>query len=109
MIATPELITSLRLLLGEDIPEGGTEADTLFTDSQLSSWISSAPNLDRAAYEGWKAKAANFAGLVNVTDGASSREFSDLLDNARAMVTIFSKSSGSNTTGRSRVGRIVRR
>lgn len=102
-------ITSLRLLLGEAIPEGGSEADTLFTDEALSVWIDSSPNLERAAYEGWRAKAGHFANLVTVTDGAASREFSDLLENARQMVSMYQRSSAGPTEGRARVGRIVRR
>jgi len=109
MAATPEQITQLRLLIGEPIPTGGSEDDTLFTDLQVRSWIDSNPDMERAAYDGWRAKAAQFANLVNVTDGASSREFGDLLDNARAMVTMYSRSSTGPTEGRARVGRIVRR
>jgi hypothetical protein len=107
-MATAEEITSLRYLLGEAIPAGGTEADTLFTDAQLTVWIDEGPTLERAAFEGWRSKAAQFANLVTVTDGAASREFSDLLENARAMVTMYQRSSAGPTEGRARVGRIVR-
>lgn len=109
MIATPELVEELRLKLGEAIPTGGVEGDTLFTDQQLKKLIEAAPFLDRAAYEGWRIKAANYANLVNVTDGAASREFSDLLDNARQMVSSYDRSQAGPTAGRTRVGRIVRR
>lgn len=108
-MATAEEITSLRYLLGEAIPEDGTEADTLFTDAQLAIWIDASPTLERAAYDGWRSKAAQFANLVTVTDGAASREFSDLLENARAMITLYQRSSAGPTEGRARVGRIVRR
>lgn len=101
-------IRQLRLLLGEPIPEGGSAADTLFTDAQLTIWIESSPDIERAAYDGWRAKAAHFANLVDVTDGAASRALSDLLGNARAMITLYARSSGGATSGRSRVGRIVR-
>lgn len=107
-MATAEQIASLRLLLGETIPEGGTEDDTLFTDAQISTWIEDNPSTERAAYDGWRAKAAQFANLVNVTDGASSREFSDLLENARQMVAMYQRSSSGPTEGRTRVGKIVR-
>lgn len=109
MAANPEQVTNLRAMLGESIPEGGSESDTLFTEDQIRSWIDSNPDLERAAYEGWRIKAAQYANLVNVTDGASSREFSDLLKNATEMVKMFAKSSAGPTEGRTRVGRIVRR
>lgn len=107
-MATPEQVTSLRLLLGETIPPGGTDEDTLFTDQQIGIWVDSNPDEERAAYDGWRAKAAQFANLVNVTDGAASRELGDLLTNARQMVSMYARSTSGPTEGRSRVGRIVR-
>ncbi len=101
-------ITELRLYLGEPIPEGGTAADTMFTDSQVGKWFDEAPNMDAAAYRGWKAKKAHFANLVNVTDGAASREMSDLLKNADNMIVMYRRTSVGVTAGRSRVGKIVR-
>lgn len=109
MQATPETVDSLRLKLGEAIPVGGTDADSLFTDAQLINLLLAAPFLDRAAYEGWKIKAAHFANLVNVTDGASAREFSKLYDNAISMLRAYDRSQPGPTSGRTRIGRIVRR
>ena len=108
MVAPPEQITALRALLGEQIPEGGTEADTLFSDELLSSWLLVNPDIERAAYDGWRAKAAEMANLVNVTDGAAVREFSDLHEHALNMVRLYQRSSAGPTEGRTRVGRIVR-
>lgn len=108
-MATPEQITQLRLLIGEAIPEGGSEGDTLFLDSQVRDWVDTNPDMERAAYDGWRAKAASFANLVDVADGASSRKLSDLLTNARQMVAMYARSSTGPTEGRARVGRIVRR
>jgi hypothetical protein len=108
-MATPEEVTALRGLLGEPIPDGGSDNDTMFTDGALMLLIDDAPDLDRAAWQGWRVKAANFANLVNVVDGASSREFSDLLANAQEMIKLYSRSSGGGlTVGRTRIGRIVR-
>lgn len=100
-----------RQLIGEVIPPGGTEADTLFTNEQVSQILfDSGDNMNRAVYEGWRIKAAHLANLVDVTDGNASREMSQLLDHAQDMIRIYSKSSGSYLTeGRTRVGRIVRR
>lgn len=109
MDATPENIEELRLKLGEAIPAGGSEGDTLFTNAHLERILLSAPFMGRATLEGWQIKAAHFAGLVNVTDGAASREFSDLLDNANQMVRMYSRVQEGPTEGRTRVGRIIRR
>lgn len=109
MNATPGDIDNLRLKLGEAIPAGGTAADTLFSDDQLTALLTAAPFIDRAAYEGWKIKAAHFSSLVNVTDGAASREFAKLFDNARDMMKSYDRATAGPTSGRTRVGRIVRR
>lgn len=109
-MVTPEQITELRLLIGESIPVGGSEVDSLLTNVQLTKMIEdSTGNLERAAYEGWRVKAAQFANLVDVTDGAASRSMSDLLKNATDMVKLYAKSSTGPTEGRTRVGRIVRK
>jgi hypothetical protein len=108
-MATPEEVTALRALLGETIPNGGSDDDTMFSDGALIVLIDDSPDLDRAAYQGWRIKMASFANLVNVVDGASSRELSDLLENAKSMVALYSRSAGGGITmGRTRIGRIVR-
>ena len=58
MTPTPELREELRELLDEEIPEGGTDRDTAFTDARLDLLIQSASNLYAAAAEGWRRKAA---------------------------------------------------
>lgn len=107
-MATPEDITQLRLLLGEPIPSGGTAADTLFSDNDLESLIDASPSLERAAYEGWRSKAAMLSNLVDTTEGNAQRKFGQLLDNAMDMVKLYQRSSGGPTEGRTRIGRIVR-
>lgn len=99
----------LRGLLGEPVPEGGTQNDTLFTDEVINDLLLKANgDLDRAAFEGWRHKAAHFANLVDVTEGNSSRAMSDLLKNAESMVRYYLRSSSGPTEGRTRVGRIRR-
>lgn len=98
----------VRALLGEDIPEGGSAADTLFKDSEIQEFVDSTPNLDRAAYEGWRVKAARLSNLVDTTDGNIQRKFSQLLDHANDMVKLYSRTSSGPTEGRTRVGRAVR-
>lgn len=99
----------LRALLGEEIIPGSVATDTLFSDAQITDLLLQAGNnLDRAAFEGWRIKAASLANLVDVTDGNASRAMSDLLSNAEKMVRFYQRSSAGPTEGRTRIGRIVR-
>lgn len=108
MAATQEQITNVREMLGESIPQGGTEADTMFPDARVTAWIEGSTLPEGAALSGWRAKAAHFANLVNVTDGAASREMSDLLDHALAMIKLYTGLSMGPAYGRTRVGKIIR-
>lgn len=104
-------VTDLRNKLGEAIPPGGTESDTLFTDVQLGQWIDSSANIYAAAVSGWEAKLAHWSNLVNVTDGASSRALSDLMENGEKMLNYYSRrASGAPAYNRvrSRIGKIIR-
>lgn len=100
--------TELRELLGEEIPDGGSELDTLFKDTTLIRIIDNNPDLERAALEGWRVKAAKLSNLVDTTEGNSQKKFSQLLDNALDMIKVYSRSSSSATEGRTRIGRITR-
>lgn len=107
---TPQeiLMLTVREMLGENIPLDGDASDTLFTDVQVQRWIDSSASSHGAAYIGWQVKMAEFAGLVSVTDGAASRAFSDLFDHAKSMVSMYQGLAEGPTSGRSRVGKIVR-
>lgn len=105
---TQDQTVTLRNMLGEVVPVGGTEEDTLFTDEQLTSWINESATLDAAALQGWKIKMAHFANLVDTTDGAAARALSDLFAHAQAMVKMYGNLVLGPTAGRSRVGKIVR-
>lgn len=98
----------LRQLLGESIPAGGAEEDTLFTDEEITEFISDTPNLERAAYEGWRVKAAKLSNLVDTTEGNSQKKFSQLKDNALDMVKLYQRATEGATEGRTRIGRIKR-
>jgi len=103
--ATQANLRQLRLKIGELVAEG---EESLFTDDDLAEILRTSPHMERAAYEGWRIKAAHFANLVDVVDGAASRKFSDLLDNARGMMATYLKAPAGPSDGRSRIGRIVR-
>ena len=57
MTPTPELRTKLRKLLDERIPEGGSDADTRFTDADIDELLTDASNIYEAAATGWTLKA----------------------------------------------------
>lgn len=70
MTPTAELREKLRRLIDERVPAGGTDADTRFADAELDELLAEAANLDLAAAEGWRRKAAMLAreiGLVAST------------------------------------------
>lgn len=99
----------LRSLLGEDIVDGGSAADTLFKDEEILDLLNEhGDNIERAAYEGWRVKAARLSNLVDNTEGNVQRKFSQLLDNALDMLKTFRGSSEGPTEGRTRIGRAVR-
>ena len=99
----------LRQQLGEMIPGGGSDADTLFSDDEIDDLLEQYPDMDLAVYEGWKIKAAKLSNLVDTTEGNSQRKFSQLLTNATTMLKTLSKGPGSEDLGgRSRVGKIKR-
>lgn len=103
-MATSEDIALLRRRIGERIPDAGTEADTMFTDVEVTAFIDEASgNLDTATLLAWEAKAAELANLVNVQEGASRRDLGSLhkqaLDQVKHWrdVSAGSISSGSGT------------
>lgn len=103
----------VRELIGESIPQGGTAADTMFTDAQILDWLATEATVKSAAVHGWRLKAAEYAELVDTAEGTSKRSMSDLHKNALAMAAALDGSdddgdSGS-VPGRTRVRQIVRR
>lgn len=79
----------LRAYLGETIPQGGSDADTLFTDAAIEDIISVAPtfrttqrSLWAAAAEGWDRKAGLFAEMVDNQTGGTNRLNSQMYDHA---------------------------
>jgi hypothetical protein len=98
----------LRQLLGEDIPASGSASDTLFTEEEISDLLEQSNSVERAAYEGWRVKAARLSSLVDTTEGNVQRKFSQLLSNAQDMIKTYSRASEGPTEGRTRIGQIKR-
>jgi hypothetical protein len=94
----------LRSMLSDTDPD-----DPILSDEQISDLLTlSENNLERAAFDGWRIKAAYYANLVDVTEGNASRAMSDLQDHALQMMKTYERSRGGPTEGRTRIGRIVR-
>lgn len=101
--------TRLRQYLGEVIPEGGSDADTYFSDAQITGLLTdTSGDLRQSAQLGWQMKAANYANLITVSEGNALRQMSDLLDHAMKMVKMYDGSGTILTAGRTRIGRIRR-
>lgn len=60
MTSTAELREELRELLDEAIPDGGTESNTRFKDTQIDKLLTAARNIEDAAYRGWLRKASMY-------------------------------------------------
>lgn len=86
-MATPEEVAALRLLIAESTEE-------TYTDAQLIEWLDAASgNENLVAYEIWTQKAAGYAGLVDVSEGGSSRKMGDLHEQALNMARVFAERS----------------
>lgn len=79
MQVTPENITLVREYVAEPDAAGS------WTDARISSIIEASTTLKEAAETIWRAKAASYAHLVDITEGGSSRKMSSLYTNALAM------------------------
>lgn len=76
-MATPEEIAALRLLIAEP------EVDT-YSDEDLSNRLTTADQYT-VAYDIWTEKAAAAAGLVDMSEGGSSRKLGDVYEQALGM------------------------
>lgn len=82
----------LRLLLGESIPEGGTEQDTFFTDAQVQALLTdNGDDMNSAAAEGWTMKMARYARLIDMDEAGAARKLSQKYRQAREMTNFFIK------------------
>lgn len=104
-----EAHVQLRQFLGEQIPEGGSDKDTDFRDQEIEDLLTNnGGSARRAAYDGWRIKAARYAELVDVTEGNASRKMSQLHKQALDTARTFLRSTNTAVEGRSRIGTIRR-
>ncbi len=77
----------LRGLIGERIPFWGDEADTNFTDEDISMLLTYSSNeMNSAAAIGWGMKAAELAKLTDVEESGSARKLSQMYKHAQEMM-----------------------
>jgi hypothetical protein len=85
----------VRLLTGERIPEGGSEADTFFTNAEVADLLAaSLDNVQMAASLGWRAKAAEFAKYIDIDESGSTRKMSQMYRQAVLQADHFEKIAG---------------
>ena len=102
-MATAAEIAALRLMIAE--PDN---ADP-YADAALATRIDAASSLEAVAFDVWGEKAATAAGLVDISEGGSSRKNSDIQEQYLRMRTMYGELSGAiGATGRTRVSRLSR-
>ena len=84
--------TELRMYLGERIPTGDTESNTLFTDVELNEIISrGGGNFYLIMGHAWNAKAGILAELIDIGEDGSSRALSQRYKNAERQAQNYYK------------------
>jgi len=101
MTPIDELRTKLRRLIDENIPEGGTDGDTRFSDDEIDEILTEAADINAAASEGWTRKAARAmserGGLEESQAGDERHRFVSIeayRDHCLAMAEMYAKRSG---------------
>ena len=89
--ATDEQLATLRLYLGERVPESGTAADTFFSDDELQAIWAASPSggMMGAAFLGWAAKAGEYARLIDMNESGAVRNLSQRYRQANTQMKIF--------------------
>lgn len=106
-MATPAQVAELRSLVDD------TTQPFTFENTVLSAYIDSAAgDVRKAAGQVWSIRASQYAGLVDITEGASSRKNSQLYGQALQMAKYYgteeAASPSTPSVGRSGTRAIVR-
>ena len=108
MTPTPELRTKSRKLLDERIPEGGSDADTRFTNADVDELLMDATNIYEAAAAGWTLKAGVFqrelgqiASYAVGQERYDMRQLQDMVNYALKMAETYSRMAAS------RIGSVI--
>lgn len=90
-------VTQVRLQLGEEIPPGGVDTDTMFTDAQIQSFLDTNNQyINKATAMAWRAKAAAFVVQVDVQEGNSSRKLSQAYEAAMSQARFWADQPENN-------------
>jgi len=107
------VVDRLRAYVGERIPTGGADTDTMFTDDEINDLLTNFQSplqgnegLYLAAAEGWERKASNYADQADHEQGGAKDTLSQLRSQAVQEADRFRKLAYGRFTPR--VGRIVR-
>jgi hypothetical protein len=96
-MADQSKIDAIKVQLPDNVAEFG------FTDEIIGSLIDSYNTSTKIILQGWQAVAAKTMSMVTVSESGSSRNLSDLNNNARQMVTYWQgladKEDEANNTG----------
>lgn len=101
-MATTEEINELRDLINDQA------VPYQFTAPQLGVYIDTAGSVRAAAGSVWMIKASKLAGLVDVTEGSSSRKLSQLYKQALEMAAFYGGDPTTTRAGKSGTRPIVR-
>lgn len=101
-MATTEEINELRDLINDQA------VPYQFTPTQLALYIDNAGNVRAAAGWVWTIKASKLAGLVDITEGSSSRRLGSLYKQALEMATFYGGDPSAPRVGKSGTRPIVR-
>ena len=103
MTPTTELRAKLRKLLDERIPEGGSDADTRFSDADMDELLIEAANIYEAAAAGWTLKAGMFQRELGQIESYAvgqerydMRKLQDMVNYALKMVETYSRMAASS-------------
>jgi hypothetical protein len=77
-MATAEDVAALRLLIAEPEPD-------TYSDEDLAARLDAGTSAYAVAYDIWTEKAAAAAGLVDMSEGGSSRKLGDVYEQALGM------------------------
>lgn len=91
-MANPADVARLRRLTDEPTAE---VYSSLALSSMIDGWDGS---IEAAAAEVWREKAARYSGLVDMSEGSSTRKLSQLRDSALKMATSYAEASGTGGT-----------
>jgi hypothetical protein len=83
-------VDRLRRMVGDRLPIGGNEADCFFANEEIQDLIDEAgSDMNLAALNGWLAKMAEFAKLVDRDTSGANIKLSQMYKNAESMARFY--------------------